>query len=580
VARNLYTVVSVVDPLSIGGVSLLLTMEAMFRQQYPLRMGVVLDCGGAARGGNSGWPASGMEVCFLYAHVKAHHNSARAVGFLLEVANVLKMALEGELVSLARAEVEGIYEGYMQDLGKAGWTAADELTAAARAFRLGRSANGEGAEADADADTGADGVAFVAATDSYLEARGLPTNSFSLNGQVVTSPDLGEELMPLLGREQHMVRSAMPPSAHGCTTMLRLAFAVHGPNYAAVDTLLLTPLIPLNCSSQLSALVRSGKLSDETKSVFSAMMAIGRRESESRADGADEEEAEDPMAAMMGGGAHARVGRVYNRFHPLLGSGEPVATVPLTSAAAARALLLLEPSFISVPRGGARASDVDEDDVSCPRTSIVLRAPASLVGFRSAAQALLWLRASDGDVGRLFYRLAVTFTHPTPPKGAGPADGTAAADAHVPSVDTQRALALLHVVRTDVCADVDAEACAEVLYNVLSELSTGSGADAASAHLGVHKAAWLRHSGARSEGLTESASLAELALGRYAHPNSFILYFILIIFSRTRAYAHPFTAFLCEEWSSGSVDAKCCRSIGKMPTLCGRYDVQTVLSWS
>jgi hypothetical protein len=204
VARNLYTVVSVVDPLSIGGVGLLLTMETMFRQQYPLRMGIVLDCGGAARGGNSGWPASGMEVCFLYAHVKEHHNSARAVGFLLEVANVLKMALEGELVSLAREEVEGIYEGYMRDLGKAGWTAADKLTASARDFLQGRSAGGE---VGADSWAGDGGAIFVAATESYLGARGLPSNSFSLNGQVVSSADLGAELMPLLGREQFMVRN-------------------------------------------------------------------------------------------------------------------------------------------------------------------------------------------------------------------------------------------------------------------------------------------------------------------------------------------------------------------------------------
>ena len=274
--------------------------------------------------------------------------------------------------------------------------------------------------------------------------------------------------------------------------------------------------------------MRSGKLSDETKSIFSAMMTIGREEVGARADGTAEEE--DPMAAMMGGGA--RVGRVYSRFHPLLGSDEPIATVPLTSASAAQALQLLEPHFLNVPRGGARASDVDEDDVSCPRTTIVLRAPASPVGFQSAAQALQWLRAGEGDVGRLFYRLAVTFTLTAAVKGTDPAataaaaatavDADADADTYVHSKDTQRALALLHVVRTDVCvaAGVDAEGCVEMLYNVLSALSTGVDADAASTHLGTHRVAWLRHSGARSDGLVEAASLAELALGRY-HPQPF-----------------------------------------------------------
>ena len=42
--RNLYTLLAVVDPVTIEGAALLLQLQAMHQQQYPLRFGVVLAC--------------------------------------------------------------------------------------------------------------------------------------------------------------------------------------------------------------------------------------------------------------------------------------------------------------------------------------------------------------------------------------------------------------------------------------------------------------------------------------------------------------------------------------------------------
>jgi hypothetical protein len=47
--------------------------------------------------------------------------------------------------------------------------------------------------------------AFIANSTQYIRARGLPVNSFSLNGIVVESADLQSSLMNTLGREQFIL---------------------------------------------------------------------------------------------------------------------------------------------------------------------------------------------------------------------------------------------------------------------------------------------------------------------------------------------------------------------------------------
>jgi hypothetical protein len=41
---------------------------------------------------------------------------------------------------------------------------------------------------------------FVAQSNAYLDARGLPTNSFSMNGIVINDHTITDNLMQLVGR--------------------------------------------------------------------------------------------------------------------------------------------------------------------------------------------------------------------------------------------------------------------------------------------------------------------------------------------------------------------------------------------
>ena len=350
VARNLYTVVAVVDPLSVGGVDILVQLHGMYQQQYPLRIGVVLDCSGKAGKGNSDWPALGTEVCYLFSHLKAVSSPSKAVSFLLELASVLKLSIDGGTVSLARKEVEALYSKAVSEGTKREAHSASDLTAAARKH------GSEGGHVD---DAGADDPfdmcrLFVDSSRSYLEARDLPVNSFSLNGRVVHSTEVGEELMQVIGAEQFL----------------------------------------------LSTLLRTGKIHDGTKSIFSALMDLGREEAAAGSGGNEEP---DMMESMFGS---ARVGAVHSHYHPLLSSSDP----PMHISGSSQSSILMDAvahRFVSVARAGPD-SDVDDDDIGCPRTSVLLSTPLSRNGFQSAAAGFGWLRKDSGQ-GRLMHRVGATF---------------------------------------------------------------------------------------------------------------------------------------------------------------------------
>ena len=92
IQRNLYTLLAVVDPVTLEGAALLLQLQAMHQQQYPLRFGVVLACeetqslaqhnqrtsanGGGKESsslmGEDEDPssASSIDVCRLFGHAK------------------------------------------------------------------------------------------------------------------------------------------------------------------------------------------------------------------------------------------------------------------------------------------------------------------------------------------------------------------------------------------------------------------------------------------------------------------------------------------------------------------------------
>lgn len=52
ISRNLYTLIAVIDPLSLDGAALSMQMNMMWQQQFPVRFGVVLMCNGPSSSSN------------------------------------------------------------------------------------------------------------------------------------------------------------------------------------------------------------------------------------------------------------------------------------------------------------------------------------------------------------------------------------------------------------------------------------------------------------------------------------------------------------------------------------------------
>jgi len=105
VARNLFTLISVVDLFSEEGASLLMQMYMMVQQQYPVRMGLVLACDQARAPTSTSSSSSAStsdtssssdsihcDFCRLFAALKHDYSEEDAHSFALSVASYL---LEG-----------------------------------------------------------------------------------------------------------------------------------------------------------------------------------------------------------------------------------------------------------------------------------------------------------------------------------------------------------------------------------------------------------------------------------------------------------------------------------------------------
>jgi hypothetical protein len=432
VARNLYTLVVVVDPLSMEGVSMLQALSSMFEQMYPIRMGIVLDCSGQAMGGNSGKPITGYEICGLFHGVKSVAGSPTAVRFLLEVAAAIKMEWTDH-INFSVGEAANMYTNFLENLSK---SARVKAVSPKQLFEEVNLYTGKLKNEDKSIDEGSDSAkAFLLNSTSYINARGLPSNSFALNGIVVESPDIGQEVMRLLGREQFL----------------------------------------------LSRLVQQGRLKDNTKSIFGTLMSIGEKESQDTdSENEDEDEEEDPIAAMMGGGGQIKVGKVYTRFHPLL--GETTSTYLQSTRIEVDTILGKDESFLRLPEDGS-------DSVSCPLTSVVVAIKSSPLGFSSAAAALRWLQSdSRGDL----YRVKLSVTPPS-------------------SEEDELSFLLIDSVLQLVCSEdeVSGEECIKLAVDVLTQLSEGTSPLKVSKLLGKHQDAFLRYEHRKNIRMPALAKAAE-----------------------------------------------------------------------
>ena len=265
VQRNLYTLLAVVDPASYEGAALLLQLQAMHQQQYPLRFGIVLACESRVSlathlatlatltpGTGVDWeaPADTLDLCRLFAHAKQQYGAPVATAFLFQHAEMLtSLAQQGSPPHTTRAAAADLYadslalasrEAAEQVATVQAWNAhkgrteKDKRAVSKELQRAAALAEGEmgalgalGAEARAVLGYVGEGGGggrggqvqkagqaappsplmdeFIANSTAYLQARGLPTNSYSMNGIVRTDIDLSSSLMQLVGREQYLL---------------------------------------------------------------------------------------------------------------------------------------------------------------------------------------------------------------------------------------------------------------------------------------------------------------------------------------------------------------------------------------
>jgi hypothetical protein len=257
IAKNLYTLVAVIDPLTREGSELALTLQQMQMNQAPIRVGFVLD---PRRGQERARapvtdisaylaePAVAADFIRLFSLVKSREKLRNAFDFLFYISGetlnsgdeededvmeileseisaggelsstVSKSMTRGELVDLAFSFLINRKHAQKKDSLR-----SDLIEALISREKITSSDKKKVSSASADEDEAVD---LVEEGLEYLNQRGLPKNSFSFNGIVLPSADVHSQMMQLLGREQYF----------------------------------------------LSNLVREGTLTDKTKSAFNVIM--------------------------------------------------------------------------------------------------------------------------------------------------------------------------------------------------------------------------------------------------------------------------------------------------------------------
>jgi len=260
IRRNLFTIVAVADALTYEGALLIYQFQMMLNQHFPLRVGLVPVCSADAiaeveveavaesETRASDLPATRAEVCALFSVARDKYSGAAAGAFLAAVAQATlekqqrRSQAEAVLKQMKEAHAAGQPTG-----GQYGSTPEEEIAAIEgmvaelqeqtirdthSAFAAAISAHTEGVRADVPVDLLAalpgtpktrEGyrqeartvlsspavqeytAKYAAAATAYVFARGLPVNSYSLNGMVETSLDLQQGLMQMLGKEQQLL---------------------------------------------------------------------------------------------------------------------------------------------------------------------------------------------------------------------------------------------------------------------------------------------------------------------------------------------------------------------------------------
>lgn len=220
-SRNLFTVICIADVLTDDGALLIYQFMSIVQQGYPLRIGVVPHCDSNSYVATTSErklsdEATSEDVCRLFGAIKGKHGSKEAVNFLFSVAHGMMENMQKKHMAAEIAEEKGetavteesdekntlknMVEAYVQTLSESvnSWKTA-EYTADATKIVL----NLYRTEVEGTANNAY--FNFSANATSYVSARGLPMNSYSINGIIKTDVDIQSGLMQTLGKEQFLL---------------------------------------------------------------------------------------------------------------------------------------------------------------------------------------------------------------------------------------------------------------------------------------------------------------------------------------------------------------------------------------
>jgi len=221
-SRNLYTLILVVDPTTAAGVQALQTIQGLHQQMYPVRFGIALTSkalvgdmaaqkgiftrnpdGAAAAAAVPGEEAKALatrratasDVGALFSEARLKHSSAVAFAFLFSVATDLGPSFDVE--ALVPYYVVAAAEAATVAVGK-----AEEFEAEAKAALAALEHATSVGHANVDAQSG---VAALANMTRFAASKGLPVNSYTLNGLLSEDLELSQGLMQFLGSEQQLL---------------------------------------------------------------------------------------------------------------------------------------------------------------------------------------------------------------------------------------------------------------------------------------------------------------------------------------------------------------------------------------
>jgi hypothetical protein len=213
VAKNLYTVVTVLDPLSSEGIKLAVDAKNMWRQQFPVRFGFVLHAGVLEKDNLhevasmlETSPASRFQICTLYSFAKEYLGTSVALSFLMNLfEGVTERFDEKDVqVTITVGQLLVTFTKAVEKDKTISKTASKDLFWSILKDQVTENTVYTAKIVESDYRD------YPVLTNAFIRARNLPVNSFSMNGIVVPRPtELYSELMQLIGREQYILGIAV-----------------------------------------------------------------------------------------------------------------------------------------------------------------------------------------------------------------------------------------------------------------------------------------------------------------------------------------------------------------------------------